>query len=506
MAKFNNKSELKKIASFNDFLDYTVSFANKNNNEISSEDVLEVFANIFPNASDNESEKILDVLQQKGIVFSDLIDDDIEQEELEEVEEEIEDVNLEELEELENLEDLDDLDFDLDSTSNNLDDYDENVNDDLDEFKEAKSAAIKGRKSAKSSNHMKYRVGGISNETKIQDIIKTYFYKIGQAPILTKEQEIIYAKMAVSDDPEDVQEGRNKLIESNLKLVISVARKHLNRGLDFADLIEEGNIGLMKAVDKFEYEKGFKFSTYATWWIRQAITRAIADQARTIRIPVHMVETINKLARVERQLTQELGREPNADEIANRVGEGITGDKVIEIKKLSIEPVSLEKPFGDEDDTHFGDFVEDKDMVSPNEYTEKEILKEVMDKVFEDMPPREEKVIRMRYGIVPTRLRTLLRLAQECNDSNAKELKQAIEELDIHLDTPIEKVRKFNNQIINNNLAKYDLARTLEEVGKELNVTRERIRQIEAKTIRKLKQPSPNNKSGKTLKEFYKGY
>ncbi|WP_434333234.1 sigma-70 family RNA polymerase sigma factor [Mycoplasma capricolum] len=506
MAKFNNKSELKKIASFNDFLDYTVSFAKKNNNKVSSEEILEVFANIFPNASDNESEKLLDVLQNKGVIFSDLLDDLV-VEEIEQHEEEIEEVNLDELEELENLEDLEDLDFELDNTSTSLgDDFDVHINDDLDEFKQAKSAALRGRKSAKSSNHMKYRVGGISNETKIQDIIKTYFYKIGQAPILTKDQEIMYAKMAVSDDPEDVKEGRNKLIESNLKLVISVARKHLNRGLDFADLIEEGNIGLMKAVDKFEYEKGFKFSTYATWWIRQAITRAIADQARTIRIPVHMVETINKLARVERQLTQELGREPNAEEIANRVGEGITSDKVIEIKKLSIEPVSLEKPFGDEDDTHFGYFVEDKDMVSPSEYTEKEILKEVMDKVFEDMPPREEKVIRMRYGIVPTRLRTLLRLAQECNDTNAKELKQAIEELDIHLDTPIEKVRKFNNEIINNNLAKYDSARTLEEVGKELNVTRERIRQIEAKTIRKLKQPSPNNKSGKTLKEFYKGY
>lgn len=477
MLKFNNKSELKKITSIQDFINYTLDFAKKNDNTISSEDVQQTFTNIFPNASDNEYEKLLELFQSKGIVFSDLLED----------EEEL-DLELNDIEETYEDEDLDNEDEKL-----------------MTRFQSAKKDALRGKKTARTSTHMKYRVGAISNETKIQDIIKTYFYKIGQAPILTKEQEITYAKMINSSDPEEVKEGRDKLIESNLKLVISVARKHLNRGLDFADLIEEGNIGLMKAVDKFEYEKGFKFSTYATWWIRQAITRAIADQARTIRIPVHMVETINKLARVERQLTQELGREPNSEEIANKIGEGMTAEKVVEIKKISIEPVSLEKPFGDEDDTHFGDFVEDKDMISPSEYTEKEVLKEVLEKTFEDMPPREEKVIRMRYGIAPTKLRTLLRLAEECNDPEFQKLKETIEDLDIHLDTPIQKVRTFKNKVINTALSKYDSPKTLEEVGKELSVTRERIRQIESKTIRRFKQPSSNNKSGRTLKEFYKG-
>ncbi|SYV95895.1 RNA polymerase sigma factor [Mycoplasma putrefaciens] len=218
-----------------------------------------------------------------------------------------------------------------------------------------------------------------------------------------------------------------------------------------------------------------------------------------------MVETINKLARVERQLTQELGREPNSEEIARKIGEGMTAEKVIEIKKISVEPVSLEKPFGDEDDTHFGDFVEDKDMVSPNEYTEKEVLKEVLEKVFEDMLPREEKVIRMRYGLAPTKLRTLLRLAKDCNDPDFEALQETIQNLNIHLDSSTQKIRSFNDPVINNALSKYDSPKTLEEVGKELNVTRERIRQIEAKTIRKFKQPSPSNKSGKTLREFYKG-
>jgi RNA polymerase primary sigma factor len=218
-----------------------------------------------------------------------------------------------------------------------------------------------------------------------------------------------------------------------------------------------------------------------------------------------MVETINKLARVERQLTQELGREPTSREIAERIGGGLTPEKVVEIKKLSIEPVSLEKPFGDEDDTHFGDFVEDKDMMSPSEYAEKEVLREVIDDVFAEMQPREEKVIRMRYGIVPTKLRTLIRLAEECGDPSAQNLRSEIRDLGIHIDTTIEKARAYQSPIINEHLAKYDSPKTLEEVGKELNVTRERIRQIEAKTIRKLKVPLSNNKLGKTLKEFYKG-
>lgn len=236
MLKFNNKSELKKITSIQDFINYTLDFAKKNDNTVSSEDVQQTFTNIFPNASDNEYEKLLELFQSKGIVFSDLLED----------EEEL-DLELNDIEETYEDEDLDNEDEKL-----------------MTRFQSAKKDALRSKKTARTSTHMKYRVGAISNETKIQDIIKTYFYKIGQAPILTKEQEITYAKMINSSDPEEVKEGRDKLIESNLKLVISVARKHLNRGLDFADLIEEGNIGLMKAVDKFEYEKGFKFSTYAT--------------------------------------------------------------------------------------------------------------------------------------------------------------------------------------------------------------------------------------------------
>ncbi|WP_027063198.1 sigma-70 family RNA polymerase sigma factor [Mesoplasma seiffertii] len=467
MKKFNDKKSIKNIKSVDEFKQYVGHYLKENDNEISTEEVQEGFTAIFPNADDNVYENLLNDLEKLGAKFTD-------------------------------------LDVDLVSLAEEFDEVD--IDDDFaDEMASAKKSAAKGRKEAKDTTQMKYRVGGISNETKIQDIIKTYFHKIGSGKILTKDEEIEYAKMLTSPDPEEVQEGRHKLIESNLKLVISVARKHLNRGLDFPDLIEEGNIGLMKAVDKFDYTKGFKFSTYATWWIRQAITRAIADQARTIRIPVHMVETINKLARVERQLTQELGREPSAEEIADKVGTGLTPAKVIEIKKLSVEPVSLEKPFGDEDDTHFGDFVEDKDMISPNDFAEKEVLREEIDKVFSEMPAREEKVIRMRYGIIPTKLRTILRLASECGDETAEDLKNAIKELDLHFDTPIEKVRIYENDVIKAHLTKYDSPKTLEEVGKELNVTRERIRQIEAKTIRKLKTPSNSNKLGKTLKEFYKG-
>ncbi|ATZ17946.1 sigma-70 family RNA polymerase sigma factor [Mesoplasma melaleucae] len=473
MKKYMDKKEIAKIKTIEDFYDATVNYAKSNNNEITSEEVQMSFSKIFANATDNEYEKLLEDLQSKGIQFTDLDDIDIH-----------EDIDLDE--EIETDDDVE------------LSDDDAYADELIGERKGP------GRR-PKDAGTTKYRVGSISNETKIQDLIKTYFSTIGQTKILTKDQEIVYAKLANSEDLEERKEGRDMLITSNLKLVISVARKHLNRGLDFADLIEEGNIGLIKAVDKFDYEKGFKFSTYATWWIRQAITRAIADQARTIRIPVHMVETINKLSRIERQLTQELGREPSSQEVAERMGGDMIAEKVVEIKKIAVEPVSLEKPFGDEDDTHFGDFVEDKDMISPTDFTEKEILREVIDKVFEDMPAREEKVIRMRYGIVPTKVRTLIRLAEECNDETAEELAKAIKKLDIHLETPVEKIRTVDSKIIQQHLLKYEDSKTLEEVGKELNVTRERIRQIEAKTIRKLKQPTNTNKSGKVLKEFYKG-
>lgn len=273
----------------------------------------------------------------------------------------------------------------------------------------------------------------------IEDPVRMYLKEIGKVPLLTPDEEIELAKRIAQGD----EEAKKRLSEANLRLVVSIAKRYVGRGMLFLDLIQEGNLGLMKAVEKFDYRKGYKFSTYATWWIRQAITRAIADQARTIRIPVHMVETINKLIRVSRQLLQELGREPTPEEIAEEMD--ITVEKVREIMKIAQEPVSLETPIGEEEDSHLGDFIPDEDAPAPAEAAAFTMLKEQLIDVLDSLTPREEKVLKLRFGLEDGR------------------------------------------------------ARTLEEVGKEFNVTRERIRQIEAKALRKLRHPSRSKK----LKDFF---
>ena len=278
-----------------------------------------------------------------------------------------------------------------------------------------------------------------SSHTKINDPVKMYLKEIGRVELLDPREEPEIARRIQAGD----EEAKKKLIAANLRLVVSIAKKYVGRGMLFLDLIQEGNMGLVKAVEKFDYTKGFKFSTYATWWIRQAITRAIADQARTIRIPVHMVETINKLTRIQRQLVQDLGRDPSAEEIAAKM-ENISPEKVREIQKIALEPVSLETPIGEEDDSHLGDFIEDKEALSPDEYANNQLLKDEINNVLQGLTEREEKVLRLRFGLYDGR------------------------------------------------------TRTLEEVGKEFNVTRERIRQIEAKALRKLKHPTRS----KRLKDF----
>jgi RNA polymerase primary sigma factor len=312
----------------------------------------------------------------------------------------------------------------------------------------------------------------IAHSVKIDDPVRMYLKEIGQIPLLTGDEEKKYAVMVAEGqiakeqldmhkkgelelNAVDIQEledaigkaklAKNKLVEANFRLVVSIAKKYTNRGLLFLDLIQEGNMGLMRAVDKFNHEKGFKFSTYATWWIRQAITRAVADQARTIRIPVHMVETINKMIRIQRQLVQELGRDPSVEEIADKMG--ITPEKVQNIQRIAKEPISLEAHVGEEEDSSLGDFISDPNALSPHEFMLKEMVNQTLDEVLETLTDREEKVLRLRYGL-------------------------------------------FDGK-----------NHTLEEVGREFGVTRERIRQIEAKALRKLRSPSRQNK----LREFYYG-
>lgn len=268
----------------------------------------------------------------------------------------------------------------------------------------------------------------------VDDPVRMYLREIGRIPLLTFDQELELAKRILEDD----EDARQQLAESNLRLVVSIAKKYVGRGMLFLDLIQEGNMGLIKAVEKFDYTKGFKFSTYATWWIRQAITRAIADQARTIRIPVHMVETINKLIRTSRHLLQQLGREPSPEEIAQEME--IPVEKVVEIQKIAQDPVSLETPIGEEDDSHLGDFIQDDDSPAPHDSAAYTLLREQLEEVMNTLTPREAKVLKLRFGLEDGK------------------------------------------------------SRTLEEVGKEFQVTRERIRQIEAKALRKLRHPSRSKK------------
>jgi RNA polymerase primary sigma factor len=345
--------------------------------------------------------ELLDAGKAKGVLtYKEIMDSleelELDQEQIEKIYEHLEEMNIDVVEEVEVPEDINEEIAEIESTL----------------------AAVEG--------------------VNIDDPVRMYLKEIGKVPLLSANEEVDIARRMAEGDPE----AKQQLAEANLRLVVSIAKRYVGRGMLFLDLIQEGNLGLIKAVEKFDYRKGYKFSTYATWWIRQAITRAIADQARTIRIPVHMVETINKLIRVNRQLVQEYGRDPRPDEIAREMG--VSEDKVREIIKIAQEPVSLETPIGEEDDSHLGDFIEDQDAPAPAEAVAVTLLKEQLMDVLNSLTAREAKVLRLRYGL---------------DDGKA---------------------------------------RTLEEVGKEFNVTRERIRQIEAKALRKLRHPSRS----KRLKDF----
>ena len=389
-----------------------------NDGKLSSDDVDELFTKY------DLDEETIDELQEfiSGHPEIELVEDDG----LDDLEVDDDDImsGTSDLDDLESLDDLDGLGGDSDADMPDLDfDADLDMGDTMNMLEDAKTDDD----------------SQLGSNVKISDPVKMYLKEIGTVDLLTQEEEVELARKIQEGD----EEAKKKLAAANLRLVVSIAKRYVGRGMLFLDLIQEGNMGLIKAVEKFDYTKGFKFSTYATWWIRQAITRAIADQARTIRIPVHMVETINKLTRVQRQLIQELGREPTAEEIADKM-EGMTPEKVRDIQKISLEPVSLETPIGEEDDSHLGDFLEDEGAMSPDDYASNELLKDELNEVLLELTDREEKVLRLRFGLDDGR------------------------------------------------------TRTLEEVGKEFNVTRERIRQIEAKALRKLTHPSRS----KRLKDF----
>ncbi len=379
---------------------------NSNSTEVSYDEVDDIISDKIVTSDDIE--EIFDAVEKQGIDLTDIkLDDD----HMTLIDDDTVEISFD-------LVDFDDPDIDL------LNDEDE----DTSEEDERNSGVI-----IKDSGEIEINETGSKN-IPTDDPVRMYFKEIGKVPLLTADEE---RELAIRIEQGD-EEAKKKLCESNLRLVVSIARRYLNRGLSFLDLIQEGNLGLIKAVEKFDYTKGYKFSTYATWWIRQAITRSIADQARTIRIPVHMVETINKLIRISRQLLQEYGREPTSEEIAKEMG--ITVEKVREIKKISQDPVSLETPIGEEEDSHLGDFIPDEDIPSPVDAAAYSMLQKQLREVLDTLSEREKKVLILRFGLDDGR------------------------------------------------------PRTLEEVGKEFNVTRERIRQIEAKALRKLRHPSRSKK------------
>lgn len=400
--------------------------------------------------------------KKKSLVQSDLIEfADLNSPEYYEIEKELSDLEIDVL--------LDDEDEEVDVQENPLFD-DEDIEVELEVEDEPDEFSLSSLEVEEVEEEELLNIDAIPSSIKVDDPVRMYLKEIGQIPLLNIDDERKYAIMVyqgrvaleqleavrngeVELSDEDVQSledtirkghyAKEKLVEANYRLVVSIAKKYTQRGLLFLDLIQEGNMVLMRAVDKFDYEKGFKFSTYATWWIRQAITRAVADQARTIRIPVHMVETINKMIRIQRQLVQELGRDATIEEIAEKMD--ITPEKVQNIQRIAKEPISLEAPVGEEEDSSLGDFISDPNALNPHDYMMQEMVKKTLDEVLETLTDREEKVLRLRYGLLDGK------------------------------------------------------THTLEEVGREFGVTRERIRQIEAKALRKLRSPQRQNK----LKEFY---
>ena len=396
--------------SFDDLKKLVINEAKNNNNILTQEQIDEYLMNY--DLSDELAEELLDYIQQNQITIS---DDDLDSLDVDDdmllagVPAMDDDLDLD----LDDADDTPDLDFDGDfdmMTGDTLHMYQEH-----DDDKESESTQL-------------------GSNVKINDPVKMYLKEIGRVELLNHDQEIELAKRILEGD----EQAKKELAAANLRLVVSIAKRYVGRGMLFLDLIQEGNMGLIKAVEKFDYTKGYKFSTYATWWIRQAITRAIADQARTIRIPVHMVETINKLIRTSRHLLQQLGREPTPEEIAAEME--IPVEKVTEIQKIAQDPVSLETPIGEEDDSHLGDFIQDDDSPAPQDAAAYTLLREQLEEVMKTLTPREAKVLKLRFGLEDGK------------------------------------------------------SRTLEEVGKEFNVTRERIRQIEAKALRKLRHPSRSKK------------